>query len=77
MILSGPIIFSGLFAGMGWAQIAVEDTEETRREAFEERRQQRQEHRENAQGQRQEMHDNRGGQDKSNLGGGQRVRDRR
>lgn len=43
MILSEAIIFSGFIAGTGWAQIAAEDTEETRREAFEERRQQRQE----------------------------------
>ena len=77
MILSEAIIFSGFIAGTGWAQIAAEDTEETRREAFEERRQQRQERRENVQGQSQELRDNRRGQDKSNLGGGHRVRDRR
>ena len=53
-ILSGVIFFSGLSAGTSWGQISVDDTDETRREAFEERRQQRQERRENAQGQRQE-----------------------
>jgi hypothetical protein len=43
LILSGAIIFYGFIAGTGLAQIALEDTEETRREAFEERRQKRQE----------------------------------
>ena len=73
MIISGVIIFSGFIAGTGWAQIAVEDTEETRREAFEERRQQRQERRENAQGQRQERRDNRGGQEKVILAVGREL----
>ena len=33
-ILLGIMIFSGFSASTGWSQVAVEDTEETRREAF-------------------------------------------